>query len=388
MNAEKRIGTVVTFAVVAIAVLAPMVQGYPLSQLGILKQEIMDANNPATGEPWADGDTYRLVFYTSGKMSSESSDISVYNEFVQSFANATDDYDIGADEGVTWKVIGSTADIDAIDNTSTQWTEDDPGGPIFLLDGSTIVANSHEDLWDGSIQHIINLTELGTAPTYFWPCTGTYWDGTKSVGHPRSGGALGGGGEIQQGNLDVLNTWVWRTNTTGTNTKERPLYAISDPLVITGDPARPDVVAGEDWITWSGQEVTLDTTVTNNDPNQPQVDLIYAWSSSDNDNLNIVITPKADPADATVLITKKLDTGDVTVVKITLTVTLPGKTPVKAHMKIDVHDTACSASTDLGMSIFETGDLNKDCYTNILDITMIAEQWLNNYSITEATVRN
>jgi hypothetical protein len=382
---QNKIKAVVTLAAVAIAVFAGLAQAqtYPYGEIGILTPEVLNGNNPATGEPWADGDTYRFVFFTSGKTTAVSADLSTYNEWVQGLANATTVYDIGADEGVTWNVIGSTVDANALDNTSTHWTDEEPGSPIFLLDGSTIIANDYKDLWDGEIQHIIDLTEQGTLSTY-WPFTGTKLDGTVTSGFH---GPLGNtGSESSQGNSSITTQWVWRVNTAAPKTQELQMYAMSDPLVITGDPALPDVVAGDDWLTWSSQEVTLDTTVTNNDPDEPQSDLIYAWSadaaSSADTNLTITITPNVDPADATVLITKTAPTGDATVVKITLAVTLPGKNPVKAHMTIDVYDDACKAAVAIGQATIDPGDFNANCKTSFEDIAMMAIEWFLDYSIT------
>jgi len=384
---QNKIKAVVTLAAVAMAVFAGLAQAqtYPYGEIGILTSEILNGNNPATDEPWADGDTYRFVFITSTMQGAEPSDITTYNALVQGLADATTAYDIGADEGVTWKVIGSTADVNALDNTSTHWTDESPGSPIFLLDGSTIVANDYKDLWDGEVQHIINITEKGVVFTH-WPFTGTYWDGTKATGHDASFATLGGGDQIHQGRSDITTEWIWRMWTGDPPATPLPLYAMSEPLIITGDPALPDVVAGDDWLAWSGQEVTLDTTVTNNDPDEPHADLIYAWSadaaSNADTNLTITITPKVDPADATVLITKTADTSDATVVKITLAVTLPGKNPVKAHMTIDVYDDACKAAVAIGQATIDPGDFNANCKTSFEDIAMMAIEWFLDYSIT------
>ncbi len=55
-------------------------------------------------------------------------------------------------------MIGSTSTISAIVNTST---DTGIGVPIFLVDGSTIVANDNADFWDGSLASPINLDENG-----------------------------------------------------------------------------------------------------------------------------------------------------------------------------------------------------------------------------------
>ena len=228
--------TVLTLAVVAMAVFAGPAQAGPLKgELGILTPGTLAGNNPATGAPWAIGDTYRFAFHTSATTTAESTDIATYNTWVQSLANASTAYDIGADDGVTWKVIGSTDDVNAIDNTSTTWTDESPGSPIFLLDGSTLIASNYKDLWDGEIQHIINLTEEGLEWAH-WPFTGTYTDGTKAPGHATSFSALGGGSQIHQGKASITTEWIWRMWTGDPPETELPMYALSDPLVIVGPP--------------------------------------------------------------------------------------------------------------------------------------------------------
>ncbi|MCF7954381.1 MAG: hypothetical protein K9M75_01130 [Phycisphaerae bacterium] len=54
-------------------------------QLGILD---VTGTNPATGQAWAIGDTYRLIFVTSSGTQATSTDIATYNSFVQGLADA------------------------------------------------------------------------------------------------------------------------------------------------------------------------------------------------------------------------------------------------------------------------------------------------------------
>ncbi len=227
-------GAALLIAVVALAVFAGPAQAGSLEgQLGILTPATLAGNNPATGAPWAPGDTYRFAFHTSANTTAESADIATYNTWVQGLANATTVYDIGVDEGVTWKAIGSTSDVDARDNTSTNPTVDGSGHAIFLLDGSTVIANDYADLWDGAIQNIINRTEQGTEWAH-WPYTGSYWDGTKSPGHASTYSALGGGSQITQGFAGNTTQWIWRVWTGDPPATELPMYALSDPLIIAG----------------------------------------------------------------------------------------------------------------------------------------------------------
>ena len=387
MNTKKRIKIVLTIAITVMVVLAVSAQAETLEgELGILDLTANGGINPATQALWAEGDTYRLAFYTSGTINSESADIVVYNEFVQGLADATTVYDIGVLEGVTWNIIGSTDEVDARDNTSTNPYEDGTGETIFLLDGTTVVANNYADLWDGSIQHVINLTELGILPDYLWPCTGTYIDGTEAPGHGGSHGAIGDGGEIQQGNASSLTEWVWRSNTSGTSTKERPTYALSNSLlIISVDPALPDVEAGSDWITWSGEPVVLDDVeVVNNLPSA----LTYSWSASP--SAGVVFTPN-DGGNGS---TSSVKAPTVTITKpdgdpITVTLTLAANNIGSGNpdeidiMQIDVYDDSCLAALSLGPVAFDSTDFNEDCLTNIGDLADLAFNWLVDYKLTE-----
>ncbi len=163
---------------------------------------------------------------------------------------------------------------------------------------------------------------------------------------------------------------------------------IPQEVPVTLDSTLPIVDAGINMITWSNQEVTLDATVINNDPCEPQSPLTYAWSadavSMADGNLDITITPDVvDPADAKVLITKTDPTGDATVVTMTLAVTLEGKDPVKASMTIDVYDDACKAAIGKGLAADYPADVDKNCIINFNDLAVMAAKWLNDTGLTE-----
>ena len=62
------------------------------------------------------GAQYRLAFLTTARTTAISGDIETYNTFVTNEANAQAEL---AALGTTWKAIGSTAAVDARDNTGT-----------------------------------------------------------------------------------------------------------------------------------------------------------------------------------------------------------------------------------------------------------------------------
>lgn len=220
----------------ALAIMAPSTvqSAGVIGQLGLLDTS---GNNPATGQPWEVGDEYRLAFITSTNFTDSnntypsSSDISTYNASVQSVANSSP-LGLGS---VQWNVIGSTSDVAARDNTSTNPLIDGSGHSIIAVDGSTVIADDFNELWSGTVQNPINLTEDGTAFTGIpWPYTGTKQNGTS-----RTGGSdfspLGGGGNIGQGTLTNNSNWVWRVWTGSTN-DSLPYYALSETLTTMPEP--------------------------------------------------------------------------------------------------------------------------------------------------------
>jgi hypothetical protein len=97
------------------------------------------------------GDTFRMVFVTSAATNATSTDIDTYNTFVTNIAKdlAGNTGSIVAQyEDWSWSVIGSTATVNAIDNTLTTWTDAAPGHAIFLVGGgparSQIVTRIYE----------------------------------------------------------------------------------------------------------------------------------------------------------------------------------------------------------------------------------------------------
>jgi hypothetical protein len=159
---------------------------------------------------------------------------------------------------------------------------------------------------------------------------------------------------------------------------------------VSVDPDAPTVDAGIDMISWSGQAVTMDPNVVNNDTTIPQRDLTYLWTAEPNGigdpNLDVAITG-ANTENASVTITKTAPTGDVTVIMMTLAVTLEGKDPVTDSMTIDVYDDACVAALDLGLTTIDTTDLDGNCITAFPDFAVMAVTWLDDYALTEAVAK-
>ena len=139
------------------------------------------------------GGTFRLLFVGSVDRNAQSSNIADYNRFVQSLA-AAGHSSIRPFKG-GFRAVGSTAAVDARDNTCTTGT----GVPIHWLNGNQ-VADNYADFYDNSWDDQANpKTESGNAigPRNVW--TGSNSDGTNG-GQPL-GNTLGGGRLIRLGTI-------------------------------------------------------------------------------------------------------------------------------------------------------------------------------------------
>ena len=350
-----------------------------VGELGILDTS---GTNPLTGQPWKAGDTYRLVFVSSETTPATSTDIFYYNSFVQSVAD-------GASLGsVNWYIVGSTAAVDARDNTGTNpWAPTDVSVPIYLTDGTTKIADNNYDLWNGNIDAPINIDENGIAVadnTDVW--TGTYADGTSMISHSPDR-VLGGSSEeppkTTTGNVSKT-TGLWIRIYNWPPTQYKPVYAISEPLTVQEN--YPSVEAGHSWITWSNEPVILDPVVINNDTQVPQRNLIYLWTAEPSAGVSIT-EDGIEPDDTTtphavVTVTKPADTVDVYVVTLKLSVTLEGVVTLDDTVTIDVYDDPCKAAESKGMeATYSEADFNMNCAVDIDDLAAIASAWLYDYSL-------
>jgi hypothetical protein len=172
------------------------------------------------------GDQYRLVFITSTTGDTLSTDIGTYNAFAQAAADA-------ASIGGTWNVIGSTLAVSAKVNTST---DAGIGVPIFLIDGSTIVANDNADFWDGSLASPINLDENGDLLSG----SRNVAVGSTKAGLPNGGFSFGneadGETRVTVGNSSA-STSAWGYVFNSSSSGSYNFYAMSEPLTVVPEPA-------------------------------------------------------------------------------------------------------------------------------------------------------
>ena len=121
------------------------------------------------------GDSFRLLFLSSTTRNGSSSSIGTYNTFVQN--RATAGHDGLADYASQFKVVGSTADTDARDNTETTGA----GVPIYWVNGNKL-ADGYSDFYDGSWDDETNIKDESgdnrSSPLLIF--TGSGNDGTES----------------------------------------------------------------------------------------------------------------------------------------------------------------------------------------------------------------
>ena len=130
------------------------------------------------------GDEFRLLFMGRNPRNADSTDIAVYDAYVQGRIAANGHTEIKAYSS-HFKVLGSTATVNARTHTGTTSTG---GVPVYWLNGPK-VADNYADFYDGSWDDKDGATlEDGTSLTSGrkdqFICTGTNDDGTTaSVPH-------------------------------------------------------------------------------------------------------------------------------------------------------------------------------------------------------------
>jgi hypothetical protein len=166
------------------------------------------------------GDPYVLAFVSSTVRDATSSNIGDYNDFVQGLAETAG---IGQAQELTWKAIASTATVDARDNVGNFGNV-----PVYLLDGTTVIADSFSDLWDGSLDASLDIDEKGMVSGFRDVWTGSEADGTGYS--DRWLGSL----VSQRGRNDLFlsNGWWISAGFSSSSAVSYGLYGLSAPLTV------------------------------------------------------------------------------------------------------------------------------------------------------------
>ena len=179
------------------------------------------------------GDRFRLIFISSTTRDGSSTDIADYNTFVQN-ATAAGHPDIQG-HSPTFRVVGSTTDVNARDNTSTTHTADDKGVPIYWLGGNK-VADQYQDFYDGGWDDEANAkdefgNDRSTAGESNYPITGSAYDGTADAGF-FSPTVLGTTFFVMTGRLDHSGAPL-QSDLPVAPTASRPMYGLSGVFVVS-----------------------------------------------------------------------------------------------------------------------------------------------------------
>lgn len=206
----------------------------PFGLLAAISLIVLGLSQPAHSSPITTptglvaGDQYRLAFVTTGQRDPLSSNIADYNAFVTAAANTQAAL---AALGTVWTAIASTNATDARDNTGTNpFNAAHADVPVYLLDGTTKIADGNADLWDGTLDHALSVNETGGAGS-LTVRTGTETDGTATpIG---LGGALGTAGNTLIG-FSTASGGDWIAANTLSQTVTLHFYGLSDVLTFTG----------------------------------------------------------------------------------------------------------------------------------------------------------
>ena len=225
------------------------------------------------------GTKFRLLFVTSTARSATATNIATYNTFVQNRAKAGHSA-ISDSCGNLFKVVGSTATVDARDNTLT--TSTSTGARIHWLNGGKL-ADNYADFYDGTWDSYGRRDESGgsytpagsgyTGKTVY---TGTRTNGTKAVyslGH-QSGWHYG---NPVSGYNPIGQSWTTLTN-------DLPFYGLS-PVFKVDSTIHITIAPGTSPVT-EGTNATYTLTAT--PPVAPGSNLTINYTVADADNADFV----------------------------------------------------------------------------------------------------
>ena len=321
--------------ILAIAAIVSTAGAGVRGQLGVLDVTANGGINPNTGTPWQIGDQYRLAFFTAGKITAESNDPNVYNDFVTAeagLAGLSGNWFAMATVYLDPDLTGATSPrSDVKDNTGTA---DLTGGagiggagvPVYAMDGSTCIARNNADIWnawsnpfdgDAVIRLAAGTTNndsdgnpvTASQNVHYSPFLNQYGLGDTAnvhgvdiwTGCSREGNLVDALGLISdktsstRGSSNANNTSrIWQ-RFTDAKTSNRSLYTISEPLTIV-DAAKALAVFPIDGQTGvlAADPLTLEWQVS--EPNDFNADVFFG---TDPGALSPVATVPADGLNVT-----------------------------------------------------------------------------------------
>ena len=177
------------------------------------------------------GGKFRLLFVTLTALNASTTVMDSYNGIIQDSV-AAGHTDIRPYSHL-FNALGSTALVDAIDNTKTTHTTTDMGVPIYYLNGAK-VADNYSDFYDGTWDSHAPTNELGTISSAMAVWTGSQSNGMKH-GNPlgnRTSKTVRMGNPTSNVSGDVLSATLIRNHTFKDRGYPLPFYGLSPVFVV------------------------------------------------------------------------------------------------------------------------------------------------------------
>lgn len=142
------------------------------------------------------------------------------------------------------------------------------------------------------------------------------------------------------------------------------------PFDVTFNTPPSVVIETAPTMTWINEPIPLDSTLTDDHPEQ----VTYLWTS---DDPNALFLPSNTVADPTVAV-------DYHAAQFTVTVTVDDgfNVPASASVTHDCAASPCQAADSLGFDDLYLGDIVGDCVIDLRDFAAIAREWLTDYALT------
>ena len=177
------------------------------------------------------GGKFRLLFVTLTAQNAGTTVMDSYNGIIRDSV-AAGHTDIRPYSHL-FNALGSTALVDAIDNTKTTHTTTDMGVPIYYLNGAK-VADNYSDFYDGTWDSHDPTNELGTSSSAMAVWTGSQSNGMKHdnpLGNQTSK-TVRMGNPTSSVSGDVLSATLIRNHTFKDRSYPLPFYGLSPVFVV------------------------------------------------------------------------------------------------------------------------------------------------------------
>ena len=216
------------------------------------------------------GDRFRLIFISSTTRDATATAIGDYNTFVQTAAS-NGHADIQSHSS-TFRVVGSTAGVDARDNTATTYTNDDKGVAIYWLGGNK-VADEYEDFYDGDWDDEANAkdesgSDRSTSLDTDKPLTGSDHNGTEAFSGSSSRALGASSVQLGSPNSSTSGYGPLGSNFATLNSNSRPFYSLSPVFRVEGQVVTntaPAFTTGADFATNENQAAMFQLTAMDAD---------------------------------------------------------------------------------------------------------------------------